>query len=445
MYAIVDIETTGSHPKDNGITEIAIVLHNGTEIEGRFETLIQPGVPVPRYITYLTGITNEMLHTAPSFSEVADNIFNLLQQRVFIAHNVNFDYSFIKYHLRLSGYEWQPKKLCTLKLSHKAFPGLKKYGLGHLCRQLGIPMENRHRAGGDANATTLLFEKILVTGGAQLIKDFLKKENHEQILPPHLPHEHINKLPYAPGVYYFHDARDKVIYVGKAKALKKRVLSHFSGLNTTKKRQDFLRKIHSITFKECATEFMAALFESIEIKRLWPEYNISQKRFEQLYGIYQFEDNRGYIRLAIDKKNRYARPVAYYHVLTDAYNALWKLVKQFDLEPALCFLDKRKNIVIDWPDIFEYNIRVENALQQLQTQKTTFAIFESSTYGNEFACLLVEQGKFYGMGIIKDHIDFTDLDTLKEHITLYAENEMLRSMISSYAQKYPEKVYNFQV
>ena len=142
-----------------------------------------------------------MLHTAPSFSEVADNIFNLLQQRVFIAHNVNFDYSFIKYHLRLSGYEWQPKKLCTLKLSHKAFPGLKKYGLGHLCRQLGIPMENRHRAGGDANATTLLFEKILVTGGAQLIKDFLKKENHEQILPPHLPHEHINKLPYAPGVY----------------------------------------------------------------------------------------------------------------------------------------------------------------------------------------------------------------------------------------------------
>src|SRR5258706_16116850 len=158
MYAIVDIETTGSHPAENGITEIAIILYNGDEVEGRYETLVNPGVRIPSYITHLTGITNEAVAKAPSFSEVALPIFNLLSNRIFIAHNVNFDYTFIRHHLMENGYHWLPKKLCTLKLSRKAFPGLAKYGLGHLCNTFNIPVPNRHRAGGDADATTILFQ-----------------------------------------------------------------------------------------------------------------------------------------------------------------------------------------------------------------------------------------------------------------------------------------------
>jgi len=132
MYAIVDIETTGSHPNENGITEIAIVLHDGEKIEGHYETLINPGCAISPYVVQLTGITNAMTATAPCFDDVATEIYNLLQNRIFIAHNVNFDYSFIKYHLRAAGYEWMPKKLCTLKLSRKAFPDKHKYGLGHI-------------------------------------------------------------------------------------------------------------------------------------------------------------------------------------------------------------------------------------------------------------------------------------------------------------------------
>jgi len=192
MYAIVDIETTGSHAADNGITEIAIVLHNGIEVEGRYETLINPGVAIPKYISHLTGISNDMVATAPTFEEVAMNIYRLLSNRIFIAHNVNFDYSFIKHHFRKAGYDWNPKKLCTLKLSRKAFPGYHKYGLGHICRELNIEVSNRHRAGGDANATAVLFQQILHKAGAELIKRFIeKKKNREQILPPNLPNEHV--------------------------------------------------------------------------------------------------------------------------------------------------------------------------------------------------------------------------------------------------------------
>lgn len=439
VYAIVDIETTGSHPDKNGITEIAIVLHNGTEVEGRYETLINPGYPIPSYISYLTGITNEAVSKAPDFSEVALNIFNLLSNRIFIAHNVNFDYTFIRHHLMESGYHWLPKKLCTLKLSRKAFPGLQKYGLGHLCKTFNIPVVNRHRAGGDADATAILFQKILLEGGEKLIKDFLKKDNHEQILPPNLSKESINKLPYIPGVYYFHNGKGKIIYVGKAKSIKKRVLSHFTGLNTGKKRQEFLRNIYEVTFTECPTEFTAFILESIEIKKYWPEYNFSQKRAEQFYSIYLFEDSAGFMRLAIDKKRKYTKPVASFALLGDAHRSLWKLVREFQLHPALCFLQKQSLIPTDIEQQF-YNEKVMQAVAYLQQNSGTYAIVESPVTGNQKSCVFVENGKFYGMGLLPHDITSFNSIQVKNYLTVYPENEMIRTLVKSYAQKNAESV-----
>src|SRR5664279_281950 len=161
MYAIVDIETTGSYAANNGITELAIVLHDGNKITERYETLVNPLVPIPQYVQTLTGIQPEMLQDAPVFSGVASRVYELLKDVIFVAHHVNFDYSFIKHQLACCGYELDTKKLCTVRLSRKVFPGLSGYSLGKLCRDLDIPITNRHRAGGDADATVILFEKIL--------------------------------------------------------------------------------------------------------------------------------------------------------------------------------------------------------------------------------------------------------------------------------------------
>jgi DNA polymerase III subunit epsilon len=440
MYAIVDIETTGSHPLDNGITEIAIVLHDGEKVEGRYETLINPGCRIPYYVSQLTGITHQMTANAPYFDDVAYKIFTLLQNRIFVAHNVNFDYSFIKYHFRVSGYDWTPKKLCTLKLSRKAFPDMHKYGLGHICRALDIPVVNRHRAGGDANATAILFQKILNAGGEKLIREFLKRENREQILPPNLPNEQVKSLPYTPGVYYFHDSKGKVIYVGKAKSLRQRVISHFTGLNTGSKRQEFLRNIHAVSYKECPTEFTASILESVEIKRLWPIYNYSQKRFEQRFGIYVFEDAKGYTRLAIDKKRKYFEPVVSFNLLTDAHRTLWRLVKEHELHPSLCFLDKTAVTEDRYPEREQYNSRVHRALTDMQSQLDTYVILEQAAFSKKYGCVLVENGRFYGMGLIPENMKFIEVEKLKEQIIQYPENEVIRSMVRSYAQRYPSKV-----
>src|SRR5688500_8281981 len=109
MYAIVDIETTGGHASAGSITEIAIFIHDGKQIVQQYETLVNPGMPIPRYIQALTGITNEMVADAPSFEEVAQQVFTLLQGQIFIAHNVNFDYSFLKFQLDAAGYKLQSR------------------------------------------------------------------------------------------------------------------------------------------------------------------------------------------------------------------------------------------------------------------------------------------------------------------------------------------------
>lgn len=451
MYAIVDIETTGGYAANNDITELAIVLHDGNRIIDRFESLVKPEREIPYFIQVLTGITPAMVENAPSFSDLAPRIFELLSESVFIAHNVNFDYSFLKHHLSNAGFELAVNKLCTVRLARKVFPGLGSYSLGKLCRHFGIIMENRHRAGGDADATVRLFEHILRNDGIIHIQQSLKKSSREQYLPQYLPKEEIDKLPYTPGVYYFHDKKGNIIYVGKARNIKYRVRSHFSHNGAGKQRQEFMRNIYSISYKECGTELMAFILESIEIKRLWPPYNSSQKRFSNTYGLYVFEDRNGYWRMAIDKKKKNMPAVYTFELLSEGHRLLNKLVKRFGLCPKLCFIqtDNEPCVAmekhecagaceqVETPE--DYNTKVKTAIESLDQELPTFAVLDEGNTRSEQSCVLIEKGRFYGMGYIASDADIKDIDTLKPLLTRYPENDYIRGLIYNYVDKRPEK------
>ena len=186
-FAIVDIETTGGMPHTHGITEIAIVIHNGIEVTGKYVTLVNPLQKIPPFIINMTGVSDEMVAEAPLFEEVAPMIFNLLKDRIFVAHNVSFDYSFVHYMLGKAGFQWTAPKLCTIKLSKKVFPGLERYGLGSLTRDLGIRIEGRHRAWGDAAATAEVLTMAIEKEGMAPIHLLLgKKEPRKKIAPPPL-------------------------------------------------------------------------------------------------------------------------------------------------------------------------------------------------------------------------------------------------------------------
>lgn len=446
MYAIVDIETTGGHAAAHAITEIAIHVHDGTRVTKHFKTLINPGKKIPLYITALTGITNEMVATAPAFDEVADEIYELLHDNIFIAHSVNFDFSFIKHYLKQSGYELNVKKLCTVRLSRKVFPGLPSYSLGNICRNLGIHINDRHRADGDAKATVALFDRILANGGTIFIDAMLKRSSAEHWLPENLDKLQIEQLPSSPGVYYFHNVKGKVIYVGKAINLKKRVSSHFTHNDAEKKRQYFLRHVCKVTYKDCANELQALVLESTEIKKLWPKYNYSQKQPAQKYGLYCFEDNRGYMRLAIDKKKKNLPAVYNFNLLHEGLVMLKKMTEEFGLHDKLCYLNKtilnKKDLeFLETPEL--YNAKIKNALIELEKQLPTFAIVDEGINKEDKLYLLVERGSFWGMGFIPAAQKIKNVQQLKEKLEPYADNDFIRNSLYSFAEANPAKRLTF--
>lgn len=169
MYCIVDVETTGGIPGTSRLTEIAMIRHDGQQVVDTFHTLLNPGCPIPPFISRLTGISDEMVLDAPLFEQIVPDVFRLSENAIFVAHNASFDFGFLQKELKWAGHDYLRRTLCTVRLSRKIFPGLSSYSLGKLCHSLSIPLANRHRAFGDASATTLLFEMLLANDRHGLI------------------------------------------------------------------------------------------------------------------------------------------------------------------------------------------------------------------------------------------------------------------------------------
>ncbi len=446
LYAIVDIETTGGHASGNGITEIAIVIHDGKNILDFYETLINPKQKIPRFIEGLTGITDAMVEHAPVFEEVAAQVHELLQDKVFIAHNVNFDYSFVKYHLQNSGYDLDERKLCTVRLSRKIIPGLRSYSLGKLCHSLGITNGNRHRAGGDAMATAELFTMLVDQDKEGVIEAMLKGRNREQYLPPNVPVEQLDRLPTMPGVYYFYNAAGKIIYIGKAKNLLKRVKSHFSNNKAGKQKQDFMREVHNINFKECATDLMAHILESTEIRKLWPVHNRSQRGYLTKFGLHIYEDRNGFKRLIVERNKNVLPPIYTFNTLIEGHNQLRELITEFELCTRLCHLARiEENNGADCAvcsgkiTAEDYNKRVDEAVEWMNKHLPSFALVDKGRTIEEQSCILIQRGNLYGMGYIKHQTSFDNIDVLQEQLEPLQDNDYIRNLVYKHAANYPDK------
>ncbi len=446
-YAIVDIETTGGNAQYSRITEIAIILFDGKKVIDRWETLINPQKEIPLPIFALTGINNEMVRDAPIFDDVAEKILDMLTDRIFVAHNVNFDYSFVRHQLEESGFKWTARKLCTVRATRKIKPGLSSYNLGNLCRSLDIKLINQHRAGGDADATAILLSKLFEWDVDGELPKMIKNTAQDQRLPPNLPPEDFLNLPEKTGVYYFYNFAKQVIYVGKAINIKKRVASHFTGHNINAQRQNFLKDIHSISFEICATELIALLLECTEINTLWPKYNRALKRFEPKFGLLVYEAQNGYQYLAVGKLSKFQTCVESFNSIHEGINTLRYLTVQFDIDTRFCNFGVnecaafvQEPVVKDLPQIDYHNTQVENALDHIRTQKESFVILDKGRFTDEQSCIWVEKGHFYGMGYITSDAVISRPEDLKDYVTPYRSNTYIMQLIKTYKEKYPFKI-----
>ena len=428
MYTIIDIETTGNGIKGNKITEIAIFKCDGTQIVEEFTSLVNPQCPIPYFITGLTGIDDQMVQDAPTFTEIAEEILSITDGCIFVAHAVNFDYGVIKEEFRQIGVDFIRKKLCTVRLSRKLIPGLHSYSLGKLCSSVGIPLKDRHRAGGDAHATTILFQKLLNTPDSEpIFQKFLNARSQEATLPPHLPKSVFDAIPSKPGIYYFKNQKGEIIYVGKAINLKKRVLGHF--YDKSSKEIQMCRETADIDFNLSGSELVALLMESAEIKKHFPLYNRAQKRTIKQYAIFQYEDRNGIIHLAYNTLKGIPNPIKVFYNQTDCRAYLEEMCKNFALCPKYCHLQQThgacshheikscEGICIATESVENYNQKVLNAIVHMKALESEIRVIkEKGRDSNESAVVLIAEGIYKGYGFIDQEIEVSTLEDIEAHL-----------------------------
>lgn len=444
MYAIVDIETTGGYAANHRITEIAICHHDGIQVTDAYHTLVNPGRNIPYYITGLTGITSEMVFSAPTFKEIAAELYQKLEGKIFVAHNAHFDYSFLKKEFEQVGIQWQSKKLCTVRLSRKIIPGLRSYSLGGLAQSLGIEITNRHRAGGDAEATVKIFDQLLQRDRENHILRALKRNSGETILPPNLPKQTFDKLPARCGVYYFHDARGNVIYVGKAVNIKKRIAGHFTGDAREWSRSRIRNEIHHISYELTGNELIALILESQQIRKLWPRYNQAQKFRAEEWGVFQYEDRNGLLRFSVNLVTRGSQPLIRFSTKGDTWNFLWQKVREHSLCPKLCGLQVAKGLCFEYQTgeckgacmgletVKRYNRRVEKAIASFHEKGASVAIIGKGRDADEQSLVLVEDGAYFGFGFVGRDVSISDIESARTCVNRSVETPTVQNLINSY-------------
>lgn len=401
-YAVVDIETTGGTPAGSRITEICVVVTDGYKVYHRFETLLNPGSPIPRGITALTGITNEMVAHAPVFADIAGELHHILHDKIFVAHNVNFDYGFIHREFEQLGVPFSPQKACSARAARKAFPGKRSYSLGSICQALGIEIFNRHRAGGDADATAILIQRIIESGGEDHLLEQAGRSTGQLVLPPGVDIEQIDRLPATPGVYYFLNTSGKPLYIGKAINIRKRVLQHFDRKRGKTALQ--LEKVAHIDFEETGNEFMALLSEAEAISRHWPEWNKAGKYATARYAVVSYATANGEFRLQAARRFRGSSEGIPYSRLGDARAALSRMISENGICASRAFSSKgcqdetcycreepkqRREI---------HNSRVMQAIESMLQPQNNLLLLGRGRHADETGIVHIADGAVMGWG-----------------------------------------------
>ncbi len=458
-YAIVDIETSGGLLKRDKIIEIAVAVHDGNQIIDQFESLINPGRSISKQTTMLTGITNEMLREAPYFYEIARQIVEYTEGCIFVAHNVRFDYTFIKKAFESLGYGYNRKQLCTVRLSRMLTPHLRRHSLDALCQYHKIHVTDRHRAMSDVLATSKVFERLISLGASDAIDEIINYGIKASRLPASISLETLHSLPESCGVYYLHNRDHDVIYVGKSINIKKRIMQHFA--KNTAKANKLAQRVCDITFELTGSELVALILEEQEIKRLQPEINRQLRRKLCPFALYYFYNTDGYIHLIAEKIKKNT-PDGYeiireYPKLAYAKGHLTGLVEEFQLchhrcgdktGVGHCFNYKVGECLgacIGEESVKEYNKRALKAIKYLQrVVKDNFFVIDAGRESEERSVVMVEKGQVRGYGYIDSGTVFTSTDSLKDAVRPVEGTRDAQRIVHWYVkEKKMEKILRF--
>ena len=342
-----------------------------------------------------------MLQSAPKFYEVAKRIIEITDNCILVAHNTSFDYRIMRTEFNRLGYDFVKPTLCTVELSQKLIPGQPSYSLGKLVRALGIPMADRHRASGDALATVKLFKMLLDKDlEKEILISSIKAEIKSGLSPKLL--DIVESLPSRTGIYYIHNEKGTLIYIGKSKNIKKRINQHFTG--KTNKCKKIQAEVFAVTYEETGSELIALLKESEEIKINKPIYNRAQRKSIFHYALYDSVDANGYLSLLIQKADGRKKEITAFTSLQEGKNALYRITEKYNLCQKInglyetqndCFQHKIKECngaCIKKESTDDYNERVEEFINEMQFENNNMIIIDRGRKIEERSAVLIENG-----------------------------------------------------
>jgi DNA polymerase-3 subunit epsilon len=409
---------------------------------------LQPDTYIPPSLTSIHGISNEMVADAPRFSDLADTILELLEDRIFVAHNVQFDYGFLEAEFQRANRDFRFKKLCTVRLARRMLK-LRSNSLASLCRHFEIINEKAHRALEDAKATAEILTRLMELPGCQpLIQEMTRGRPGTFKGPVNLPEDKWKSLPEETGVYYFTDAQGKVIYVGKAVNLRERVGQHFNAQTHTREKEQFLESIFDLHHEISGHELMALLRENELIKQHYPRFNRLNKDFRLNYGIYRYEDQRGYTRLMVGESGKWSQPLQVFRSRSEAVQMLLKL----SIESGLCLhlngLTSTASpncsyegsngincISCNGKGIAEYNQAVRTGIEKYFQPGKTILMLKGRTPA-ESGIIYLEKGKIMGLGFgPAKNLESMDLQEICESLKPYYDTQDAQAILRPWMEQ----------
>ena len=444
MYAILDIETTGGQFNEEGITEIAIYKFDGHEIVDQFISLVNPEIPIQPFVVKLTGINNSMLQSAPKFFEVAKRIIEMTNDCIVVAHNASFDYRILRTEFRRLGYNFEARTICTVELSKKLLPEQPSHSLGKLVRALGIPMADRHRASGDALATVKLFKILLEKDlEKEIVKDFIKLEIEKGITPKLL--DIVASLPAKTGIYYIHNEKGKLIYIGKSRNIKKRINQHFTG--TTTKCKKIQEEVFTVTYDETGSELIALLKESEEIKINKPIYNRAQRKSIFQLALYSEKDDKGYLNLKLQKADGRKKEITSFTSIQEGKNALFRITSHYQLCQKLtglyvtksnCFqytIKECDGACIGAVSAEEYNARVQSFIEKNSFENQNMLLIDKGRTISERSVVMIENGIYKGYAFYDLNYQINNIEILRNIIIPMQNNRDTKNIIQGHVRR----------
>nr|WP_262905998.1 nucleotide excision repair endonuclease [Sphingobacterium sp. FBM7-1] len=267
-------------------------------------------------------------------------------------------------------------------------------------------------------------------------------------MPTHLSVAQFERLPETTGIYIFRNKKGKIIYVGKAVNIRKRVLSHFGGINTSLRRQQFINDIATIDYEESGTELMALLMECQLIKKHWPVHNRALKRYEPKFVLLHYEDIRGYIRLAVCKATAQTSGLRYFETAQEANVFLANLREEFNLAPTLCTFyspstdtrEDRKIPAATLPSEVIHNQLIAEVLQQLESRKRSFLLIDQGRNDAENSYIYFKEDKLYALGFVESIQQWSEVEDIVSYTDKCMSNFYMQHIVLQYAARHPEKV-----